>query len=64
MPAHRYVEEHSSAAMLPPRGQQVSPPPSANKAAHLTLKSRRDITRSQKQGMSGPTKGLMPSKKF
>ena len=63
MPAQRYLEEISSAAMLATKRssgvtpevnlrERISrmPPPSANKATTLALNPRGDITRSPKQG--------------
>ena len=68
MPAHRYVEEISSAAILAAkRSAGVTPElnlrehvihmslPSANKAAHSGFEPRRDVTRCPKRGISGPT---------
>ena len=59
MPAYRYMEENSTAAMLATkrfRGVTLEvnlslrvthmPPPSANKAAHSDLKPRGHVTRS------------------
>ena len=69
MPAHRYVEENSPAAMLGiKRSVGVTPevnlgmcktptsPPSMNKVAHSGLKLKGDISRSPNRGISGPTK--------
>ena len=78
MPAHRYVEEIGSAAMLAAkRLAGVTPEvilrecithtllPSVNKAAHLALKPRGDITRSPKHGYQWPhNKDLCPPNFF
>ena len=74
MPAHRYVEENSSAAKLATKKSAgVAPevnlrghvtcmlPQSTNKAAHSGLKRHQK----SKTGVSvAPQKGLMSSKKF
>ena len=63
MSARSYVEENELAAMLAAkRSASVAPEVNfrerVNKAATLALRPRGDVTRSPKQGISGPTKRI------
>ena len=78
MPAHRYVEENGSAAILAAKrsagvASEVNlrehithmPPPSVNKAAHSGFQIHRRHQQKYKTGISvAPQKGLISSKFF
>ena len=77
MPAHRYVEDNGSAAMLvTKRSAGVTPkvnlgecvthrsPPSVNKAAHSIFKTQDMSTEVQNRGIRGPTKRTYDFQKF